>query len=342
MHGNANQGIATKKIKDRDSLLDEKQANEIIGEFLKKDTREKFTTLLSVDDRLALQSTNKGPDELHTKLCSNALSLSKAMTEASWDRMELFKFVARAATTVLSEMHANGWHHRDIKPDNIMICEDPSVAGVYTAKVVDFGVACGDADGIRIICKYSTSGTPVFMTSEYDLDKLISHHTSTYGSTPGLFLTDLKGVDIKTLDQDKFALGLTLADIAGNSPLNYKGGLIIQALLKSLKWSDIKERVQDFDRDDPKYRGETPALVVMGGKANKRKKPTAECKWVSTGRKLALKDGPKVLYKNIKFPGEVRIRKMRKGRDGQIKAAYVKPPTPSARNTGTPNVAYLI
>ena len=50
-------------------------------------------------------------------------------------------------------------------------------------------------------------------------------------------------------------------------------------------------------------------------------------KWTATSRHATMPDGSKrILYKNPKHPGETRIRKMRKGRDGKMKAAYVKPP----------------
>ena len=66
-----------------------------------------------------------------------------------------------------------------------------------------------------------------------------------------------------------------------------------------------------------------------GGKA-KRSAP----KWTATARKVTLDDGSKrVLYKNPEYPGETRIRKMRKGRDGRMKAVYV---TAQSTKNGTP------
>ena len=54
-------------------------------------------------------------------------------------------------------------------------------------------------------------------------------------------------------------------------------------------------------------------------------KTPVENKWTSTGRKVTLKDGPKVLYINPKFPGELRVRKMRKASNGRLSATYVRP-----------------
>ena len=50
-------------------------------------------------------------------------------------------------------------------------------------------------------------------------------------------------------------------------------------------------------------------------------------KWTATKSHMKLPDGSKrVLYKNPKYPGESRIRRMKKGPDGKMKASYVKPP----------------
>jgi hypothetical protein len=49
-------------------------------------------------------------------------------------------------------------------------------------------------------------------------------------------------------------------------------------------------------------------------------------KWLPTPRKATLKDGSKrILYKNPHYPGDLRIRKMRKGKDNRMTATYVKP-----------------
>ena len=48
-------------------------------------------------------------------------------------------------------------------------------------------------------------------------------------------------------------------------------------------------------------------------------------KWSPTTRRATLDDGSiRVLFKNPMFPGELRIRKMRKGRDGRLTASYVR------------------
>ena len=62
-------------------------------------------------------------------------------------------------------------------------------------------------------------------------------------------------------------------------------------------------------------------------------------KWSPTSRKTTLEDGStRVLYKNPMFPGEVRVRKMRKGRDGRMTASYVKPRAKKGQHGGTDSV----
>jgi hypothetical protein len=56
------------------------------------------------------------------------------------------------------------------------------------------------------------------------------------------------------------------------------------------------------------------------------KKSTSAAKWVSTGRKVTLKDGStRSLYKNAAKPGDLRVRRMAT-RAGKSVATYVKPP----------------
>ena len=72
-----------------------------------------------------------------------------------------------------------------------------------------------------------------------------------------------------------------------------------------------------------------------GGKSHTHKKSpkplrknnnaTATATWTSTGRKGTTKDGSmRVLFGHPAKPGELRVRTMRKGRDGKVKAVYVK------------------
>lgn len=57
--------------------------------------------------------------------------------------------------------------------------------------------------------------------------------------------------------------------------------------------------------------------------------------WISTGRKTTLPDGSvRALYRNAAHPGELRVRRMRRGRDGRTSAVYVKPPAKKAAKKG--------
>jgi hypothetical protein len=50
----------------------------------------------------------------------------------------------------------------------------------------------------------------------------------------------------------------------------------------------------------------------------------SKAKWIATGQKVTIDSKPRALYTCASRPGELRIRKMRKDRDGKVKATYVK------------------
>jgi serine/threonine-protein kinase len=76
----------------------------------------------------------------------------------------------------LSEAHANGIFHRDLKPDNIFI----ETVGVSTVvKVLDFGIA-GGLDASRLTRAGEVFGTPQYMSPEQCNGHPLDHRTDIY------------------------------------------------------------------------------------------------------------------------------------------------------------------
>ena len=106
------------------------------------------------------------------------------------------------ACEALSEAHGMGLVHRDIKPDNIMVCERGGVADVV--KVLDFGLV-KDIEAPRdekLSATHTIHGTPLYMAPES--------------------LTDPDSVDART---DLYALGAVAYFLLAGQPV-FSGNLV--------------------------------------------------------------------------------------------------------------------
>jgi serine/threonine-protein kinase len=78
--------------------------------------------------------------------------------------------IARQVASALGAAHELGVVHRDLKPDNVFLVEDPAVVGGERAKVLDFGIAKLSEDtGVANVFRTRTGsliGTPVYMSPE--------------------------------------------------------------------------------------------------------------------------------------------------------------------------------
>ena len=74
--------------------------------------------------------------------------------------------IARQVASTLGAAHAAGIIHRDVKPENIFLVRDASVASGERAKVLDFGIAkLGELSAVKTSLAV-VMGTPLYMSPE--------------------------------------------------------------------------------------------------------------------------------------------------------------------------------
>ncbi|MCA9610714.1 MAG: serine/threonine protein kinase, partial [Myxococcales bacterium] len=90
-------------------------------------------------------------------------TLRERISQGSLPMPEAFA-VARAVLRGLAVAHAGGVVHRDLKPDNVFLCDDGAV------KVLDFGIArMLDEEATRLTSTGQVFGTPRYMSPEQAL-----------------------------------------------------------------------------------------------------------------------------------------------------------------------------
>ncbi len=96
--------------------------------------------------------------------------------------VDVTSHVLRQAAKGLARAHAAGIVHRDIKPDNMFLCEDDEEAG-FVLKILDFGIAkAGAMSGFaHKTATGAIMGTPLYMSPEQAMgNKQLDTRTDLY------------------------------------------------------------------------------------------------------------------------------------------------------------------
>ncbi len=90
--------------------------------------------------------------------------LLDVLSEQGMFTVEVAADYVRQACEALAEAHALGIVHRDLKPANLFITFRPN--GTACLKVIDYGIAKDNADGMELTDVLAFLGTPAYMSPE--------------------------------------------------------------------------------------------------------------------------------------------------------------------------------
>jgi serine/threonine-protein kinase len=109
-------------------------------------------------------SATDGDDAFIVMELVRGRSVRQALSDDSPFDPERAVTIALQVAAALHHAHANGVIHRDIKPGNILLCEEPS--GWVQAKVADFGIAKAGAAGADLTHTGNIIGTAKYLAPE--------------------------------------------------------------------------------------------------------------------------------------------------------------------------------
>ena len=104
-------------------------------------------------------------------------TLSDVMRRKRYLRVREFMPIAVQILSAIGEAHSAGLVHRDIKPDNIMIC--PRRGSDDVVKVLDFGLARVMSHQVEIT-KHNLMGTALYLSPEQIMGKRVDQRADVY------------------------------------------------------------------------------------------------------------------------------------------------------------------
>ena len=149
--------------------------------------------------------------------------------------------IGAQVASALAHMHARGFAHCDIKPDNVLLAETFSPHGANLIKLVDFGIA-----------------------TEFEVDEQDNASLSVVGGTPGYKPVEVEGgrpVDPRKVDS--YCLGVMLCELlTGRHPFMDVGGDEAEAERRWDAASAGMQTVLTWLMDDEPTNRPTPSQTV--------------------------------------------------------------------------------